>query len=81
MMHNNRLLARQKQQSGQAILEYVLLLVIILGMGGIIVKGGVQVARDKLWKQILCDVSRACPKCKAPDSINKALPNAKKKCN
>jgi len=65
--------------SGQAILEYVLLLSIIIGMGTILV-GGVQRTRDNMWKRILCEVSAACPGRKSTESAKKALPKASFKC-
>ncbi len=75
-MRDKRLSATPKN-AGQAIVEYVLLLAMILGMGTIIVSG-VNKGRDTLWKQIICDVSRACPTCQAPSSVEALLPNTKK---
>ena len=40
-------------QSGQAIIEYVIVLTIILGISGLIV-GAVRSNRDKMWKRMLC---------------------------
>jgi|GEM_PF-3193300 len=64
---------------GQAIIEYVLLLSIILSMAGILI-GGVRSSRDKLWKKMICEVSAACPDCHSPDSAQSALPHAGVKC-
>jgi len=48
---------------------------IIVTLGGVLV-GGLGKTRDKVWKQILCDVSRACPKCKIPEKVKNSLPRA-----
>jgi hypothetical protein len=64
---------KHSPRSGQAVIEYVMLLLIILTMGGIM-RYGVQTARDKLWKKIICDVSAPCPGCAAPASAKNALP-------
>jgi hypothetical protein len=61
-------------QSGQAIIEYILLLSIIITVSGLIL-GSVRSSRDKLWKMMICQVSAACPTCKATDSARTALPN------
>jgi hypothetical protein len=67
---------RQKtDQSGQAIIEYVILLVLILSIGGLLF-AGVRSSRDKMWKQMICDVSAACPDCPATESAKRALPQA-----
>lgn len=58
----------------QAILEYVLALVIVFSVAAIIM-AGVRNIRDKTWKQIICKVSAMCPDCKAPESVNKILPD------
>jgi hypothetical protein len=55
------------QNSGQAIIEYVLLMSIIVGMSGAIMFA-VRKNRDKMWKIMICDVSAACPSCKSTDS-------------
>jgi hypothetical protein len=68
-----------KKNSGQAILEYILLLIIMLSLGSILI-GGIQKSRDKLWKQMLCDVSRACPKCAIPETVKNALPRSGVNC-
>ena len=69
----------QNRESGQALVEYVLLLVILLSMGGIIIVG-IQSARDNMWKRLLCEVSAACPDCKSTESAKNALPKATIKC-
>lgn len=61
-----------KNQSGQALVEYVLLLSIIVSMTTIMI-AGVRSGRDKMWKQILCEVSAACPGCKATESARNAI--------
>jgi hypothetical protein len=66
-------------EQGQAILEYVLLLSIILTMAGLLM-ASVRSNRDKLWKRMLCEVSAACPDCRATDSAKAALPNAGVRC-
>jgi hypothetical protein len=74
-----RPLTSPKWSSGQAILEYILLISIILSLGTILI-GGIQKSRDKLWKQILCDVSRACPKCAIPEKVKTSFPKAGYNC-
>ena len=66
-------------EQGQAIVEYILLLSIILGMGGILI-GTVRSNRDKMWKRMICEVSAACPDCRATQSARAALPNAGVQC-
>jgi hypothetical protein len=62
-------------QSGQAIVEYILLLSMIISMTGIMI-AGVRSNRDKMWKRILCEVSAACPDCKSTQGAKSALPNS-----
>jgi len=62
-------------ESGQAILEYILLLSIILGLSGAIY-AGVTSSRDKMWKHILCEVSAACPDCQSTQSAKNAFPKS-----
>jgi hypothetical protein len=70
---------KRSGEAGQAIVEYVLLLSIILGMTGVMITG-VRKNRDKMWKRILCEVSAACPDCKSTASAKAALPNAGVSC-
>ncbi len=67
------------RKSGQAIIEYVLLLSIILGIAGLLV-GSIRSTRDKMWKQIMCEVSAECPTCTATDSAKSALPKSGVNC-
>ena len=62
----------RKNHSGQALIEYVLLLSIIISMTCIMI-AGVRSSRDKMWKQVLCEVSAACPDCKATESAKSAI--------
>jgi Flp pilus assembly pilin Flp len=62
-----------RDQSGQAVVEYVVLLTIILGMAATL-QYGVQKTRDKLWKFVICKVSAPCPSCGATDSAKAVLP-------
>lgn len=66
-------------ESGQAIIEYVILLTIIMSITGLFV-GAVRTTRDKMWKQMICDISAACPDCQSTESAKQALPNSKVKC-
>ena len=70
---------RPSNQSGQAIIEYVLLLSIILSAAGIMI-GGARAGRDKMWKQLVCEVSAACPDCKSTETAKAALPQSGTKC-
>lgn len=72
-------MSNHSKQSGQAIIEYIILLTIILSMTGLFV-ASVRSSRDSMWKQMICDVSAACPDCKSTDSAKSALPNSKTKC-
>ena len=65
--------------AGQAILEYVLLLSIILSMTGIML-ASVRSNRDKMWKLFICEVSAACPECKSTASAKAALPGSGATC-
>ena len=66
-------------EEGQAIIEYILLLSIILSLSGLMISG-IHSTRDKMWKRFLCEISAACPTCKATDSAKAALPKAKVQC-
>jgi hypothetical protein len=66
-------------EQGQALVEYILLLSIILGMAGILM-ATVRSNRDKMWKRMICEVSAACPDCRATQSARAALPNAGVQC-
>ena len=66
-------------ESGQAIVEYILLLSIIMSMTGLMI-AGVRSNRDKMWKRVLCEVSAACPDCKSTASAKAALPSAGVSC-
>ena len=66
-------------KAGQAIVEYVLLLSIIISITGLMI-AGVRSNRDKMWKRILCEVSAACPDCRSPDSAKAALPTSGVSC-
>lgn len=72
-------MGKKSGQSGQAIIEYVLLLSIILAMAGALI-ASVKISRDKLWKRIVCDVSASCADCKATDSAKAFLPKSAAKC-
>lgn len=52
-----------------------MVLAIILGFAGVI-RFGLQKSRDRLWKQVICEVSAVCPGCPAPESAKKLLPKA-----
>jgi hypothetical protein len=65
--------------SGQAIIEYVLLLAIILSFAGAL-KYAVTQNRDKFWKTMVCEVSAPCAGCTAPASAQSFLPNSGAKC-
>jgi hypothetical protein len=69
----------RNREQGQAIIEYVLLLSIILSMAGLLV-ASVRSNRDKMWKRIICDVSAACPDCRSTESAKQALPGAGVQC-
>ncbi len=66
---------QQRLESGQAILEYILLLAIIISISGIMISS-VRGMRDRMWKQTLCQVSSICAGCQPPESIQRALPEA-----
>jgi hypothetical protein len=72
-------MGKKTGQSGQAIIEYVLLLSMILALAGALI-ASVKVSRDKLWKKIICDVSAPCADCKATDSAKAVLPKSSVKC-
>jgi predicted transporter len=65
--------AKVSNEKGQAIIEYVIMLAVVLGMAGILVFG-VKNTRDKLWKHIVCVVSAPCPTCQATESAKQILP-------
>jgi hypothetical protein len=69
----------KQAQSGQAIIEYILLFAIILSMAGLIV-GGLSKTRDKMWKGMLCEVSAACPTCRSTDSAKTIFPSSGARC-
>ena len=60
-------------QSGQAVVEYVILLAIVVSVSGVI-HFGVGRTRDKLWKRMICDISAPCPGCISPKSAKDTLP-------
>jgi hypothetical protein len=64
---------KKTDQSGQAILEYVVVLLIILSIG-FTLQNGIRGSRDKLWKRIICHVTAPCIGCEAPDSAKTVLP-------
>lgn len=68
-------LKRYSSRQGQAIIEYVLLLAIILSISGLLYSGVAQ-TRDKMWKRIICNVSAPCPGCTAPERADKLFPQA-----
>ncbi|NDF15515.1 hypothetical protein EB061_09365 [bacterium] len=68
-------MGKHSDQKGQAILEYVIVLGIILSFAGLI-RFGLQKSRDRLWKVMICDISAPCPGCPAPESAKKLLPKA-----
>ena len=61
--------------AGQAIIEYVLLLSMIISMTSLMI-AGVRSNRDKMWKRILCEVSAACPDCQSTQTAKAALPKS-----
>ena len=65
----------KSKESGQAIVEYILLLSIILSITGIMI-AGVRSSRDRMWKRVLCEVSAACPDCRATQSARQAFPGS-----
>ena len=67
------------KNAGQAILEYVLLLSIILSMTTLMM-AGVSSSRDKMWKKFLCEVSAACPDCRSTPSAKSAFPKSGVSC-
>jgi hypothetical protein len=64
---------KRRDQSGQAVVEYVVLLAVILGVAAVI-QFGVQKTRDKLWKFMICKISAPCPSCSATESARSVLP-------
>lgn len=71
-------MGKRTKASGQAILEYILLLSIILSLSGALI-ASVKGTRDKIWKRMICDVSAVCAECKATDSA-KSILKAKADC-
>jgi hypothetical protein len=66
-------------QNGQALVEYILLVAIIISISGIIISA-VSSGRDKFWKAMVCDVSAGCAGCKSTDSAKAFLPKSGKNC-
>jgi hypothetical protein len=66
--------SRRESQSGQTILEYILLLSIAAAMT-LALGNGFKKARNFLWARMACEVSAPCPKC-PPDPEVKAKANA-----
>ncbi len=64
---------KQRNGSGQAVVEFLVLLTLILGVAGML-QFGIQKTRDKIWKFVICKVSAPCPNCAATDSAKAVLP-------
>ncbi|NDG85432.1 MAG: hypothetical protein EBX52_10420 [Proteobacteria bacterium] len=65
-------MGKKRNDSGQAILEYMIVLLIIVSISGVI-QFGVSKSRNKLWKWMICQISAACPGCNPTASANKTL--------
>ncbi len=65
-------MGKRSNQSGQAIIEYVIMLAIVLSVSGVI-QFGMTRSRNKLWKKIICEVSAPCPGCASPESAKNTL--------
>jgi len=64
-----------RNNTGQAILEYVVVLAIVIGISAIL-QYGVSKTRNKIWKWMICQVSAACAECNPTESAKKTLPAA-----
>jgi hypothetical protein len=73
---------RRGKRSGQAILEYMLLLIVLFGVVALLntVLGRV---RETAWKAFMCEIAAPCYGCKVPDPtpINRAFPNSNTPCD
>lgn len=62
-----------QNHSGQAVVEYILMITVALFIVGLIGSTFVRV-RNYLWMQMACEISSACPHC-PPDSDLQGLAN------
>jgi len=63
-----RMKRRVRGRQGQAITEYLLLMVTIVAIFLALQKGFQKIGRN-LWKQMVCDISAPCVMCRPPASI------------
>ena len=67
---------RTNNQSGQALIEYILMLTVALGLVTSMTFTFRRVAQT-LWQQMTCEVSAACPACPPAETVaNRLVPGA-----
>jgi hypothetical protein len=64
---------RSKRTAGQAVIEYMLMILVALSVAGLLGFGFRKIF-FKVWMQMACEVTAPCPHCAAPAPI-KAVAN------
>ena len=59
------------KNSGQAIIEFIMMMAAAIAMA-LLLGAGFQKSAGGLWKSIFCEVSAPCPSCSAPDQVKRA---------
>ena len=57
-----------RNESGQAIVEYIVVISIALMITGILAVGFSRIYQF-LWKKMVCEVAAGCPTCPAPQEV------------
>jgi hypothetical protein len=60
--------ARHRKKSGQSLLEYVLLLIVMAGAYSVI-DNALRVQIATRWKNFAREIAAGCPTCDYPDSL------------
>lgn len=71
--------AKNKNIRGQAIVEYILMVVVTLSVVAVL-SFGLKKVLFRFWMEVTCDISKPCPHCVTSEQIktaaNQVSPNA-----
>jgi len=65
-------LPSRRNESGQGILEYILMLAVAVSVFGVLANGFKNIVLGT-WQKMACEVAAPCPGCRPPESVDNKL--------
>jgi Flp pilus assembly pilin Flp len=65
-------MSKLNNESGQAVVEYILM--VLIGLGAVIIlSSGLRQIVLNTWQELSCDIVAPCPECQAPATIRNQI--------